>query len=81
MPVDDTSLIMQGLVLMVIGMSVVTTFLIIMIISMNGTARVLQLISNYFPEEVQQQCKLEQAVERNEEIAIVVAAVNAYVKG
>ncbi|OGI17232.1 MAG: hypothetical protein A2287_09410 [Candidatus Melainabacteria bacterium RIFOXYA12_FULL_32_12] len=81
MPVNDSDLITQGLILMVVGMSVVFVFLGIMIGVMNTTAKVLKLISKYFPEEIKIKDKLEKAIEQNDEVAVVLAAVNAYIKG
>jgi len=81
MPVNDSSLITQGLILMVVGMSVVFAFLSIMVGVMNTTAKVLKLISKYFPEEIKIKDKLEKAIEQNDEVAVVLAAVNAYIKG
>lgn len=44
-------LLMQGIVLMVIGMATVFAFLVLMIVAMNGSAAFFSKFSHLFPEE------------------------------
>ncbi|MDD3150637.1 MAG: OadG family protein [Candidatus Gastranaerophilales bacterium] len=71
-------MLLNGLVIMAVGMGAVFLFLIIMVISMNITSVVLAKISKYIPEKEETTKKLEKVHEKNDEIAVVIAAVKAY---
>jgi sodium pump decarboxylase gamma subunit len=67
-------MLLDGLIIMAIGMGVVFLFLTLMVIVMNISANIFKL----FPEEVQTESKINRVIEQNDEIAIVVAAVKAF---
>lgn len=66
-------MIAQGLVLTVVGMSVVFAFLTLLVILMNLLSAV---ITRYFPEPIEE--VQESGGSRDAEIAAVIAAVKAY---
>jgi len=74
-------MLIDGLILMIVGMSVVFIFLTIMVIVMNCMTGIFQLYSKLFPEKKEESGMLEKVIDKNDEIAVVVAAVKAYVKG
>lgn len=71
-------MLLDGLVIMALGMGVVFTFLIIMVLSMCVMAKIVAVIGKYFPEKVQEESKGSKAIEQNDEIAVVLAAVKAF---
>jgi sodium pump decarboxylase gamma subunit len=70
-------LLMQGIVLMVIGMATVFAFLILLILAMNGSAAFFKKFAHLFPEETQIQTKAAPAVDPVAEIAVALAAIKA----
>jgi sodium pump decarboxylase gamma subunit len=66
-------LLMQGIVLMVIGMATVFAFLVLLILAMNGSAAFFKKYAHLFPEEE----KTPAAGDRLAPIAIVLAAIRA----
>jgi len=67
-------MLLDGLIVMAIGMGVVFAFLTIMVMVMNISAGIFKL----FPEKVQAESKINKVIEKNDEIAIVIAAVKAF---
>ncbi len=70
-------LLMQGIVLMVIGMATVFAFLVVLIAAMNGSAAFFRKFAHLFPE---QQESLEQKSPNTgviTEVAIALAAIKA----
>lgn len=64
----------QGSVIMLIGMSVVFSFLIVMIFVMNICAKIIHILNKYFPEEIPQKPnKKTQKISNEAEIALAIA--------
>lgn len=64
-----------GITLMVIGMAAVFVFLGFMIVAMNITARIIDVINKYFPEPVQEEnITRKKKQEDDSEIALAIAA-------
>lgn len=74
-------MLIDGIYIMIVGMVVVLSFLCLLILTMHASAKVLVVVNKYFPEPVQEKCKLAKVIGQNDEIAVVVAAVKAYIKG
>ena len=74
----DITLLIEGAIVMVIGMGTVFFFLVIMIGAMNINEKVLKFIGKYFPEEVPEVKTQKKKVESNDdEIALAIAcAIN-----
>lgn len=70
-------LLMQGIVLMVIGMATVFAFLVLLILSMNGSAAFFRKFAHLFPEEVQAPKKAAASIDPVTEIAVALAAIRA----
>jgi len=70
-------LLMQGIVLMVIGMATVFSFLVLMIVAMNSSAAFFRKFAHLFPEEVPTPVKAASSVDPVTEIAIALAAIKA----
>ena len=70
-------LLMQGLVLMVIGMATVFAFLVLMIVAMNRSAAFFKKFAHLFPEEVNTPSKAASAMDPAAEVAIALAAIKA----
>ena len=70
-------LLMQGIVLMVIGMATVFAFLVLLILSMNASAAFFRKFAHLFPEEEQVQAKSAAAADPVAEIAVALAAIKA----
>ncbi|RKX43719.1 MAG: oxaloacetate decarboxylase subunit gamma [Verrucomicrobia bacterium] len=70
-------LLMQGIVLMVIGMATVFSFLVLMIVAMNSSAAFFRKFAHLFPEEVPTPAKAASSVDPVTEIAIALAAIKA----
>ena len=71
-------LLMQGLGLMVIGMTTVFVFLIVLIQAMNLSAALSRKLERFFPEEAPSEARRPAAArDETEEIAVVLAAVRA----
>ena len=70
-------LLMQGLVLMVIGMATVFAFLVLLIASMNASAAFFRRFAHRFPEEVPPTGKPAAAADPTAEIAVALAAIRA----
>jgi len=68
--------LMDGLVLMVIGMATVFTFLVLLILAMNGSAAFFHKFAHLFPEEVAEAPKAAVA-DPVAEIAVALAAIKA----
>ena len=71
-------LLMQGIVLMVIGMATVFSFLVLLILAMNGSAAFFRKYAHLFPEEAPVQAKAAPAAaDPVAEIAVALAAIKA----
>ena len=70
-------LLMQGIVLMVIGMVTVFAFLVLLILAMSGSAAFFSKFAHLFPEEVQTPAKAVSATDPIAEIAVALAAIKA----
>ncbi len=71
-------LLMQGIVLMVIGMATVFAFLVLLILAMNGSAAFFRKYAHLFPEEAPTPAKAAPAVaDPGAEIAVALAAIKA----
>ena len=70
-------LLMQGIVLMVIGMVTVFSFLVLLILAMNGSAAFFKKFAHLFPEEEKTPVKAAVAVDPVAEIAVALAAIKA----
>ena len=68
-------LLMQGVVLMVIGMATVFGFLVLLILAMNGSAVFFRKFAHLFPEE--HVATKPAAVDPIAEIAVALAAIRA----
>lgn len=77
---SEPSVLTEGFKLMLIGMTIVFLFLVIMVVVMKVTAKILNMLKKYYPEEEQKAGKLTRAVENNEDIALVIATVKSYLK-
>lgn len=69
-------LLMQGIVLMIIGMATVFSFLVLMIITMNCSAGFCKKFAHLFPEEAPPASK-KAATDPVAEIAVALAAIKA----
>jgi sodium pump decarboxylase gamma subunit len=70
-------LLMQGIVLMVIGMATVFSFLVLLIIAMNSSAAFFSKFSHLFPEEEQTSSRPASATDPIAEIAVALAAIRS----
>lgn len=72
----------EGLILMVIGISVVFVFLIVMVLAMNIMAALMKPLAKLIPEPQEKQVvKVRKpAGDDLEEIAVAIAAVNSFTK-
>jgi len=70
-------LLMQGIVLMVIGMATVFAFLVLLILAMNGSALFFKKFAHLFPEEEKSVAKAAPAVDPSAEIAVALAVIKA----
>ena len=70
-------LLMQGLVLMVIGMATVFSFLVLLILAMSGSAAFFNKFAHLFPEEVVEAPKAAAKADPVAEIAVALAAIRA----
>jgi sodium pump decarboxylase gamma subunit len=70
-------LLMQGIVLMVIGMATVFAFLVLLILSMITSAAFFRKFSHLFPEEQTVSQKSSASVNPSAEIAVALAAIRA----
>ena len=70
-------LLMQGIVLMVIGMATVFSFLVLLIVAMNGSAAFFRKFAHLFPEEAPTPAKAASSVDPVAEIAVALAAIKA----
>ena len=70
-------LLMQGIVLMVIGMATVFSFLVLMILAMSGSAAFFRKFAHLFPEEAQVPAKAAVAMDPVAEIAVALAAIKS----
>lgn len=72
-------MLLNGLILMIIGMLTVFVFLLIMVIVMFISAKVVKFIGKFMPEvEETRESSITRAVETHEDIAIVLAAVKQF---
>ena len=71
------NLMMQGLVLMAIGMATVFVFLVLMIVAMNCSAAFFRKFAHLFPEAAPATSKPKAAVDATAQIAVVLAAIKA----
>ncbi len=70
-------LLMQGVVLMVIGMATVFAFLVLLILAMSGSAAFFRKFADRFPEETVATSKPAAAADPVAEIAVALAAIRA----
>ena len=70
-------LLMQGLVLMVIGMATVFAFLVLLILAMYGSATFFRKFAHLFPEEESLPAKGASATDPVAQIAVALAAIRA----
>ena len=71
----------EGLKLMIFGMTIVFVFLIIMIFVMNFTAKIIRTLHQYFPEKNSKKTsKIGQVVDSYEDIALVIATVKSFLR-
>ena len=70
-------LLMQGIVLMVIGMATVVAFLVLLIVAMNGSAAFFSKFAHLFPEEEQSPAKAVGTTDPIAQIAVALAAIKA----
>ena len=70
-------LLMQGVVLMVIGMATVIAFLILLILAMNCSAAFFRKFAHLFPEAPADAPKRAPATDPAAEIAVALAAIRA----
>jgi sodium pump decarboxylase gamma subunit len=70
-------LLMQGIVLMVIGMATVFAFLVLLILAMNGSAAFFSKFAHLFPEEEKAPAKAVSAADPVAQIAVALAAIKA----
>lgn len=70
-------LLMQGIVLMVIGMATVFAFLVLLILAMNGSAAFFSKFAHLFPEETQTPVKAARSADPVAQIAVALAAIKA----
>ena len=70
-------LMMQGVVLMVIGMATVFAFLVLLILSMNVSAAFFRKFAHLFPEEIKAAKPAAAAADPSAEIAVALAAIRA----
>ena len=79
LPSEEPTMFSEGLVLMVIGMSVVFLFLGLLVLAINATSFVFRkIIGNGSEEESPHGATLEPAKEDNANIAAIVASVVDY---
>ena len=70
----------DGCAIMFLGMGVVFAFLILMVWVMNITAKIIQILNKYFPEEIphpKNTKKKKAKTDEDEQIAIAIAATLA----
>ena len=70
-------LLMQGVTLMVIGMATVFSFLVLLIMAMNGSAAFFKKFAHLYPEEVKEPSKATPNSDSVAEIAVALAAIKA----
>ena len=70
-------LLMQGVVLMVLGMATVFAFLVLLVWVMSGSALFFRKFAHLFPEEQVAAPKTKAAVDPVAEIAVALAAIRA----
>lgn len=70
-------LLMQGIVLMVIGMATVFSFLVLLILCMNASAAFFRRFAGLFPDEEQASPKSAASGDPVAEIAVALAAIRA----
>ena len=68
--------LMDGVVLMVIGMATVFVFLVLLILAMNGSAAFFRKFAHLFPEEVKS-APTKSAADPVAQIAVAIAAIKA----
>ena len=73
----DLALLEDGFIVMIIGMGTVFVFLSIMIFAMHLNGKVLQVLNQFFPEEIPVEKKPVQKSDNNEEIALAIACAMA----
>jgi len=70
-------LLMQGVTLMVIGMATVFSFLVLLILAMNGSAAFFKKFAHLFPEEMHEASSAASKSDPVAEIAVALAAIKA----
>lgn len=73
-------MMVDGLLVTVIGIGVVVTFLTVLVIAMNITAKILVQVNRFYPEPVEEVVVKKCAASDDVEIAVAIAAAKrAYV--
>ena len=70
-------LLMQGFVLMVVGMLTVIAFLVLLILAMNGSAAFFRKFAHLFPEELTEPVKSAGTTDPAAVVAVTLAAIKA----
>ncbi len=72
---------LEGIELMVVGMAVVFVFLALLVISVRLTNLGLKAFNRFFPEKEETiQTTIQRATSKNDDIAVAIAAVQAFIK-
>jgi len=74
-------MLLTGVYIMIVGMIVVVSFLILLILSMKLVSGSMKYINKFLPEIEEETDKYKKVFDQQDEIAVVLAAVKAYVKG
>ena len=74
-------MLITGVYIMIMGMATVFVFLGLLVMTIHLTAYSLKYVNRYFPEPVKEEGKLQKVIEQHDDIAVIVAAVKAYIKG
>lgn len=76
----ETTLLEEGVILMLVGMSTVFAFLGLMVGAMHLSARVFQALARWLPQEAAPASSLERLVEDQADVAAVLAVVTHFEK-
>jgi len=77
----ELNMLTKGLELTFVGITAVFVFLTLLVIIMNASYKILQVINRYFPEKEESSSQSgRKAQDINEDIAVAIAAVRAYQK-
>jgi len=73
-------MLLEGFKYMFIGMSVVFMFLSLLVLVMTYMGYFFERYSKYFPENIKETKKMKTVHDSNKDIAVVIAAVQSYLK-